>query len=214
MAYITQNTGYGVDIPGSQDIVSGLYPSYAGVTQTGGGKGGHIYLSPVSGKTRFFPSLIPRIRKKRQNEFDAEERARLDEEDRARLDEEKRARRQEKIERKERKRRQRERKKAKTARKKARDFMKSFLSQSKQPEDNVEGKVNGGSKKRKQIRTKKRGSSKRKNRRVSTLRKKRGSSKRKKRGSFKIRKHSKREVVQSIMKGLGEKRKSRKKNYN
>ena len=70
----------------------------------------------------------------------------------------------------------------------------------------------GGGKKRKQMRTKKkRGSSKRKNRRVSTLRKKRGSSKRKNRGSFKRRKHSKREVVQSIMKGLGEKRKSRKK---
>ena len=60
----------------------------------------------------------------------------------------------------------------------------------------------GGGKKRKQMRTKKRGSSKR----VSTLRKKRGSSKRKNRGSFKRRKHSKREVVQSIMKGLGEKR--------
>ena len=70
----------------------------------------------------------------------------------------------------------------------------------------------GGGKKRKQMRTKKkRGSSKRKNRRVSTMRKKRGSSKRKNRGSFKGRKHSKREVVQSIMKGLGEKRKSRKK---
>ena len=72
--------------------------------------------------------------------------------------------------------------------------------------------ISGGGKKRKQMRTKKkRGSSKRKNRRVSTLRKKRGSSKRKNRGSFKRRKHSKRDVVQSIMKGLGEKRKSRKK---
>lgn len=73
---------------------------------------------------------------------------------------------------------------------------------------------NGGGKrkKRKQMRTKKkRGASKRKNKKVSTLRKKRGSSKRKNRGSFKRRKHSKREVVQSIMKGLGEKRKSRKK---
>jgi hypothetical protein len=75
--------------------------------------------------------------------------------------------------------------------------------------------VGGGKKnKRKQVRTKKRGSSKRKNKRVSTMRKKRGSSKRKNRGSFKRRKHSKREVVQSIMKGLGEKRKSRKKSYN
>ena len=72
--------------------------------------------------------------------------------------------------------------------------------------------ISGGGKKRKQMRTKKkRGSSKRKNRRVSTLRKKRGSSKRINRGSFKRRKHSKRKVVQSIMKGLGEKRKSRKK---
>ena len=72
--------------------------------------------------------------------------------------------------------------------------------------------ISGGGKKRKQMRTKKkRGSSKRKNRRVSTLRKKRGSSKRKNRGSFKRRKHSKRDVVKSIMKGLGEKRKSRKK---
>lgn len=72
--------------------------------------------------------------------------------------------------------------------------------------------ISGGGKKRKRINTKKkRGSSKRKNRRVSTLRKKRGSSKRKNRGSFKRRKHSKRDVVQSIMKGLSEKRKSRKK---
>jgi len=74
--------------------------------------------------------------------------------------------------------------------------------------------ISGGGKKRKQMRTKKRGSSKRKNRRVSTLIKKRGSSKRKNRGSFKRRKHSKREVVQSIMKGLGENRKSRKKTHN
>ena len=71
------------------------------------------------------------------------------------------------------------------------------------------GQCGGG--KRKKMRTKKRGSSKRKNRKVSTLRKKRGSSKRKNRGSLKRRKHSKREVVKSIMKGLGEKRKSRKK---
>ena len=71
---------------------------------------------------------------------------------------------------------------------------------------------NGGGKKRKQMRTKKkRGASKRKNRKVSTLRKKRGSSKRKNRGSLKRREHSKREVVKSIMKGLGEKRKTRKK---
>ena len=70
----------------------------------------------------------------------------------------------------------------------------------------------GGGKKRKQMRTKKkRGLSKKKNRRVSTLRKNRGSSKRKNRGSFKRRKYSKRDVVKSIMKGLGEKRKSRKK---
>jgi hypothetical protein len=69
--------------------------------------------------------------------------------------------------------------------------------------------ISGGGKRRKKY-SKKRGSSKR----VSTLRKKRGSSKRKNRGSFKRRKHSKREVVQSIMKGLGEKRKSRKKKYN
>ena len=103
MACITQNAGYSVDIPASEDIVGGTSPSYAGVTQTGGGKDG------------------------------------------------------------------------------------------------------------KRIRTKKRGSSKRKNRKVSTMRKKRGSSKRKNRGSFKRRKHSKREVVKSIMKGLGEKRKSRKK---
>tara|TARA_Y100001958_G_C21011204_1_gene391246 strand:+ start:120 stop:425 length:306 start_codon:yes stop_codon:yes gene_type:complete len=67
--------------------------------------------------------------------------------------------------------------------------------------------VGGGKKKRKQMRTKKRGSSKRKNRRVSTIRKKKGR-------SFKRRKHSKREVIKSIMKGLGEKRKSRKKSYN
>jgi len=76
------------------------------------------------------------------------------------------------------------------------------------------GQCGGGGKrkKRKQTRTKKkRGASKRKNKKVSTLRKKRGSSKRKNRGSFKRRKHSKREVVKSIMKGLGEKRKSRKK---
>ena len=73
------------------------------------------------------------------------------------------------------------------------------------------GQCGGGGKRGKRVRTKKRGSSKRKNRRVSTLRKKRGSSKRKNRGSFKRRKHSKRDVVQSIMKGLGEKRKSRKK---
>ena len=75
------------------------------------------------------------------------------------------------------------------------------------------GQCGGGGKrkKRKQTRTKKkRGASKRKNKKVSTLRKKRGSSKRKNRGSFKRRKHSKREVVKSIMKGLGEKRNSRK----
>lgn len=74
--------------------------------------------------------------------------------------------------------------------------------------------ISGGGKKRKQMRTKKRDSSKRKNRRVSTFRKKRGSSKRKNRGSFKRRKYSKKEVVKSIMKGLSNKKKSRKKNCN
>ena len=69
----------------------------------------------------------------------------------------------------------------------------------------------GGGKQKKRMKTKKRGSSKRKKRRVSTLRKKRGSSKRKNRGSFKRRKYSKSEVVNSIMKGLSEKRRSHKK---
>tara|TARA_B100000287_G_C20291287_1_gene645997 strand:+ start:36 stop:644 length:609 start_codon:yes stop_codon:yes gene_type:complete len=196
MAYITQNAGYGVDIPGSQDIVGGLYPSYASVTQTGGGKGGYIYQSPVSGKTKHIPdNLSDRRKGRRQMRFDKEERKRLRKESRSSI-------------RKERK-RKRLRKESKSSLQKARDVLRSILPQSKRPEDNVE-EVDGGGKKRKQIRNKKRGSSKRKNSRVSTLRKKRGSSKRKNRGSLK-RKHSKKEVVHSIMKGLSEKRKSRKK---
>ena len=69
----------------------------------------------------------------------------------------------------------------------------------------------GGTKKKK--RKNRMTSYKKKNRRVSTFRKKRGSSKRKKRGSFKRRKYSKKEVVKSIMRGLGDKKKSRRK-YN
>ena len=179
MVYIAQNAEYGVDIPGSVDIVSGLYPSYASVTQNGGGKGGYTYQSPVSGKTTYIPdNLSDRRKGRREMRFDKQERKRLDKEERKRL-----------------------RRESRLSIQKARSFMKSLLSQSKRPEDNVGEEINGGGKKR--------GSSKRKKRRVSTVRKNRGRS----RGSFKKRKYSKTTVVQSIMKGIDDKRKSHMRRY-